>query len=139
MAETTLGNSGVKVPKATADLYGEDFYLFAKDGTIDTSSAGTSDGGLWSGFSDSFDFKTPSYDFGIGTSASSKTGKDTGGGFGSTLQGIGAVTGALASIYGIHEQKEYQDKVLGMEEKRVADNNARRDKQQAEYDKVWGA
>lgn len=72
-------------------------------------------------------------------SGGGKTTKESGGGFGSTLQGIGAVTGALASIYGIREQKKYQDEVLGMEKERVAKNEARRDAKQAEYDKVWGA
>lgn len=73
------------------------------------------------------------------TGAKTDTKSESGGGFGSTLQGIGAVTGALASIYGIHEQKKYQKEVLNMEKERVAKNEARRDAKQAKYDKVWGA
>lgn len=73
------------------------------------------------------------------TGGAKDTNKDKGGGFGSTLQGVGAITGALASVYGIREQKKYQDEVLGMEKERVATNEARRDKKQAEYEKVWGA
>lgn len=66
------------------------------------------------------------------------TGKESGGSLGSTLQGVGAITGALASVYGISEQKKYQKEVLNMEKERVAKNEARRDTKQAEYDKVWG-
>lgn len=56
---------------------------------------------------------------------------------GGTLQGIGAIGGALASIYGVHEQSKFNDDMLDMEKDRVNKEYARRDKQQAEYDKVW--
>lgn len=117
----------------------EDFYMNVDGDIVKGAGTSSADGGLWGGFGDGFKLEMPSFDFGFGTGTDTKTGKDTGGGFGSTLQGIGAVTGALASIYGIHEQKKYQDEVLGMEKERVAKNEARRDAKQAEYDKVWGA
>lgn len=66
---------------------------------------------------------------------------DTGfslGGVGSTMQGIGAIAGAAAGMYDAYNKKKYQDKVFGMEEKRVARETARQDKQQAAYDKVFG-
>lgn len=59
-------------------------------------------------------------------------------GIGSTLQGIGALAGAAAGIYDAYNKKKYQDKVFGMEEQRVARATARQDKQQANYDKVFG-
>ena len=126
-------------PKATADLFGEDFYLFADNatGTVNTNPSVSGDAGY--GLSDGFDFKLPDFDLGFGGSDIDTKGKESGGGIGSTLQGIGAVTGALASIYGIREQKKYQDEVLGMEKERVAKNEARRDTKQAEYEKVWGS
>lgn len=117
-------------------------YYLNVDGDMVQGSVGTSSsGGFFDSFGKTMDFKMPEFDFdfGFGTDAKGADGKSTGGGFGSTLQGIGAVTGALASIYGIHEQKKYQDEVLGMEKERVAKNEARRDAKQAEYDKVWGA
>lgn len=113
----------------------EDFYMNVDGDIVKGAGTSSADGGLWGGFGDGFKFEMPSFDFGFGTGTDTKTG----GGLGSTLQGIGAVTGALASIYGIREQKKYQDEVLGMEKERVAKNEARRDQQQAEYDKVWGA
>jgi hypothetical protein len=57
---------------------------------------------------------------------------------GGTLQGIGAIAGAAAGIYDAHNKKKYQDKVFAMEEKRVARETERQDKQQANYDKVFG-
>lgn len=75
----------------------------------------------------------------VNTGAKTSGDSKESGGFGSTLQGIGAVTGALASVYGIQQQKKYQDKVLKMEEDRVEKNEARRDEKQAAYEKVWGA
>jgi len=57
---------------------------------------------------------------------------------GGTLQGIGAIAGAAAGIYDAHNKKKYQDKVFGMEEKRVARETERQDKQQANYEKVFG-
>lgn len=59
-------------------------------------------------------------------------------GVGSTLQGIAAVAGALASIYGVRQQKKYQDEMLSMEKARVQRNVDRQNKAQAEYEKVWG-
>lgn len=57
---------------------------------------------------------------------------------GGTMQGIGAIAGAAAGIYDAYNKKKYQDKVFGMEEKRVTRETARQDKQQANYDKVFG-
>ncbi|MFV0561896.1 hypothetical protein [Malaciobacter mytili] len=59
------------------------------------------------------------------------------GNIGGTLQGIGAIGGALASIYGISEQKKFNEDMLDMEKDRVAKEYAKRDKQQSEYDSVW--
>ena len=148
MGETTLGNLGVQVPKTTADIYGKDFYLFANDGVIDTNGTNAASDiniAALPNLQSRIDASNKSWSFGdmFNFGSSNKTTdtndtKESGGGFGSTLQGIGAVTGALASIYGIREQKKYQDEVLGMEKERVAKNEARRDAKQAEYDKVWG-
>ncbi len=60
------------------------------------------------------------------------------GGVGTTIQGIGAVAQAAAGFYDAHNKKKYQDKVFGMEEARVARETTRQDKQQANYDKVFG-
>jgi len=57
---------------------------------------------------------------------------------GGTLQGIGAIAGAAAGIYDAYNKKKYQDKVFGMEEKRVARETERQDKQQGAYEKVFG-
>jgi hypothetical protein len=134
--------------KATTDMFGEDFYLFADNATgmvkvnpdangfnmaslpnLQSKTNANSNDGIFGGFGDLFNF--------VSSNNSTDT-KTSGGSLGGALQGIGAVTGALASIYGIHEQKKYQDEVLGMEKERVAKNEARRDAKQAEYDKVWG-
>lgn len=61
------------------------------------------------------------------------SGKNIGG----TLQGIGAIGGALASIYSVREQKKFNEDMLNMEKDRVAKEYAKRDKQQSEYDAVW--
>lgn len=63
---------------------------------------------------------------------------DMKGGMGSTLQGIGAIAGAAAGIYDAYNKKKYQDKVFKMEENRVNREIARQDKQQANYEKVFG-
>lgn len=55
-----------------------------------------------------------------------------------TLQGIGAIAEAAAGIYDAHNKKKYRDKVFGMEEKRVARETQRQDKQQLNYEKVFG-
>jgi hypothetical protein len=57
---------------------------------------------------------------------------------GGTLSGIGEIAKAGAMVYDAYNKKKYQDKVFGMEEKRVARETARQDKQQANYDKVFG-
>lgn len=62
----------------------------------------------------------------------------TNGGVGGTMQGVAAVASAAAGIYDAYNKKKYQDKVFGMEEKRVARETQRQDKQQASYDKVFG-
>ncbi|QDF28995.1 hypothetical protein [Halarcobacter anaerophilus] len=56
---------------------------------------------------------------------------------GGTLKGIGAVGGALASIYGASQQKKFNEDMLDMEKKRVNREYAKADAQQAEYDAVW--
>lgn len=57
---------------------------------------------------------------------------------GGTMQGIGVVAGSAAEIYDAYNKKKYQDKVFGMEEKRVARETDRQDRQQASYDRVFG-
>jgi len=54
-----------------------------------------------------------------------------------TLQGIGAVTSAVGSIYQGFITKDYQDELLSMEKKRVDREIAKEYKQQEAYDKVW--
>lgn len=56
---------------------------------------------------------------------------------GGTLQGIGAVAGALASIYGMQQQKKFNKEILNMEKQRVAKENRIADERQSNYDKVW--
>lgn len=56
---------------------------------------------------------------------------------GSTLGSIGAIGGALANVYGMYEQKKFNNDMLEMEKQRVSKENQIVDKQQAEYDKVW--
>lgn len=140
MGATQISKVGMPQEVNFNDLFLTDV---TTDGALATNQAATSNGS-WEGFSSDFKFEAPTFDFGLGTSGSSggtetTKGKETGGSLGSTLQGVGAITGALASIYGIREQKKYQDEVLGMEKERVAKNEARRDTKQAEYEKVWGA
>ncbi len=61
------------------------------------------------------------------------TGKNIGG----TLQGVGAIGGALASAYGIHETKKFNKDMLDMEKKRVGRETKRQDDKQAKYEAVW--
>lgn len=97
------------------------------------------------------DFEVPKVDLmgrvkGFDTTSALEIGPDTdlfknafsSGNIGSTMQGIGAIAGAAAGIYDARNKKKYQDKIFGMEEKRVARETARQDKQQAAYDKVFG-
>lgn len=145
MGATQLSKVGLPQEVNFNDLFLTDV---TTDGALATNPASTN-GGSWEGFSNGFELKMPEFDFGLGSSSGAGTeivqrtettkDKETGGSLGSTLQGVGAITGALASIYGIREQKKYQDEVLGMEKERVAKNEARRDTKQAEYEKVWGA
>ena len=58
---------------------------------------------------------------------------------GSTMGSIGAIGGALASVYGIYEQKKFNKDMLKKEKNRVARENKRVDDAQANYDKVWKA
>jgi len=60
------------------------------------------------------------------------------GNIGSTLQGGAAIASIAAGVYDTHNRKKYQDKVFKMEEERVNRANARQDKQQAAYEKVFG-
>lgn len=145
MGATQISKIGMPQEVNFNDLFLTDV---TADGALATNPAATN-GGSWEGFSSGFEPKMPEFDFGFGSSSGAGTeiakgiettkGKETGGSLGSTLQGVGAITGALASIYGIREQKKYQDEVLGMEKERVAKNEARRDTKQAEYEKVWGS
>lgn len=78
----------------------------------------------------------------VDTSGYKPTTKDTssmwsGKNIGSTMQGIGSIGGAIASVYGISEQSRFNKDMLQMEKDRVAKNEATRDKKQAEYDAVW--
>lgn len=57
---------------------------------------------------------------------------------GSTIQGAAAIAQTAASIYDAHNRKSYQDKVFKMEENRIAREQAKQDRQQAAYDKVFG-
>ena len=50
---------------------------------------------------------------------------------GSTMGSIGAIGGALASVYGMHEQKKFNKDMLEMEKDRVARENKRVDDAQA--------
>ena len=58
---------------------------------------------------------------------------------GSTMGNIGTIAGALASVYGMYEQKKFNKDMLEMEKNRVARENKRVDDAQANYDKVWKA
>jgi len=144
-----MGNTNMKQQAPSSVSLPEEFYLNA-DGAFESGTgAGVTESGGWLStldVSSALDFKTPEINFwsstdvgagGTTPKTKTKTEAQTGSSLGSTLSGIGAVTGALATIYGIHEQKAYQDKVLGMEEKRIAKNEMLRDKQQAAYDAVW--
>jgi hypothetical protein len=79
-------------------------------------------------FSKNTDTSGSGFDFG-----NMFSGKNIGG----TLQGIGSISGALASIYGISEQKKFNEDMLDMEKQRVAKEYEKRDNKQAEYDAVW--
>ena len=57
---------------------------------------------------------------------------------GGTMQGRGQIATAAAGIYDAYNKKEYQDKMFGMEEARVKRATERQDKQQANYEKVFG-
>lgn len=70
-----------------------------------------------------------------GFSVSDIFGKDK---MASTMQVIGSIAQAAAGIYDTHNRKSYQDKVFSMEESRINREKAKQDKQQAEYDKVFG-
>jgi len=56
---------------------------------------------------------------------------------GSTLGGIGSAVKGIASIYDSYNNKEYKDKIFGMEEKRVARQTAKEDKAQAGLEAAW--
>jgi len=56
-----------------------------------------------------------------------------------TLQGVGAVTGAVGQIYQSFLTKEYQDDIFKLEKNRVDKETKKQDKQQDEYDKVWSS
>ncbi len=62
------------------------------------------------------------------------SGKNIGG----TMQGIGAVAGAIGSMMAVHETKKYNTKILDMEEKRIDKANKKADDKNTEYKSVWG-
>ena len=62
------------------------------------------------------------------------SGKNIGG----TMQGVGAVAGAIGSMMAVYETKKYNKKILDMEEKRVAKANKKADDKNTEYENVWG-
>jgi hypothetical protein len=65
------------------------------------------------------------------------TGMFSGKNIGSTLQGGGAIVGALSGIYGTLKQEKFNKEVLGMEKDRINRNIAREDKLQKNYQGVW--
>ncbi|HOI83605.1 MAG TPA: hypothetical protein PKW30_04800 [Campylobacterales bacterium] len=56
---------------------------------------------------------------------------------GATIGGIGALVSGVGALYGAKMTKDYQNKILKMEEDRVNTNKERQAKQQAAFDKVW--
>lgn len=57
---------------------------------------------------------------------------------GGTLKGVGAVTSALASIWSISEQSDFNDKLLKREDDRIAKNELTDKKRQEVYEAVYG-
>ena len=56
---------------------------------------------------------------------------------GREAQGAGSIIGALATVYGIKEQSEYQDQMLDFEEARVATETKKDKDRQTAYEAVW--
>jgi len=54
------------------------------------------------------------------------------------LQGIGAIAQVTGSLYDAHQKQKYQDKLFNMEQDRVNRENTKQQKQQNNYDKVFG-
>lgn len=110
---------------------------FNFDNLLDTTNIDTG-AGVNTSFTDMY-FKNTAIDMPKTTQSDTNffgdafSGKNIGG----TLQGIGAIGGALASVYGISEQKKFNEDMLDMEKDRVAKEYEKRDKQQSEYDAVW--
>lgn len=56
---------------------------------------------------------------------------------GISLGGIGSAVKGVASIWEAYNKKEYQDKIFGMEEKRVARQTKKEDDAQAALNAAW--
>jgi hypothetical protein len=56
---------------------------------------------------------------------------------GVSLGSIASAVKGVASIYDSYNKKQYQDKIFGMEEKRVARQTAKEDKAQAALESAW--
>ncbi len=56
---------------------------------------------------------------------------------GATIGGIGTLVSGLGALYGAKLTKDYQNKIVKMEEDRISDNKSRQSRQQAAFDKVW--
>ena len=54
-----------------------------------------------------------------------------------TLGGLGSAVKGVASIWDAYNKKQYQDKVFGMEEKRVARQTKKEDDAQAGLNAAW--
>ena len=117
-----------KNPITANNLYASDI---STDGTTFNTNGNAAFQGGWKNNIDNMEFSQTNPDgFNLGNMFSGKN-------VGSTLQGIGAIGGALASVYGMQQQNKFNDDMLDMEKKRVSTENKRRDKKQAAYEAVW--
>lgn len=60
------------------------------------------------------------------------------GNIGTTLGGIGQGIGLIAGIYGTNEDRKMKNKLYDLEKKRIARNELKEDKFQADMKKAWG-
>ncbi len=128
MSESVFGT--VKTTPVTAsDVFANGI---GADGTSFMPSGNTASfQGGWQNKINNMKFNNqPSKGFNFGEMFSGKN-------LGGTLQAIGAIGGALASVYGVHEQKKFNKDMLGMEKNRVARETKRQDDKQAKYEAVW--
>jgi hypothetical protein len=56
---------------------------------------------------------------------------------GNDLSGLGAIVTALATVYSVEEQKDFNDEMLSLEKQRVSDNKKTDKKRQDAYEAVW--